>query len=104
MTVAYEPTDYIDRDSLVVGGLYRLKARNLYCGVWNGIQFIGIREKFDRLMLDSAEVPYVTAFPIEKLAQVPDDIELATNSPATHRFNELLWDWLFPYDEAERER
>lgn len=66
----------LDENDLEVGGIYRLKARNMICGVWNGLTFIGIREKFGQRFLDESEVPYSTAFPLEKLGMVSANVRL----------------------------
>ena len=69
--------DVIPIESLTVGRVYRLQARNLIYGVWNGKDFLGIREKFGRRFLDGCEVPYATAFPLEDTGiDVPPQIPL----------------------------
>jgi mono/diheme cytochrome c family protein len=47
-------TSEIDWDALEVGRLYRLRSRNLIAGVWNGLDFVGLRDKFG-IILDAAE-------------------------------------------------
>lgn len=66
------------------GYLYRLRARNILYGVYNGKQsFIGIRDKFNNQYLD-AELHYEasrhfgTATPLEELVQCPIE-DLRTN-------------------------
>ena len=61
------------------GIVYRLKARNIRLGVFDGkAGFIGIREKFKQRFLDTEYhregESYQTADPLEAVASVPVDI------------------------------
>ena len=67
--------------------LYRLNSRNLSLGVFNAkLQgFVGIRYKFDEY-LDTeyhwdTGAPHGTAYPLEELRELPDEIELKENTP-----------------------
>jgi hypothetical protein len=60
-------------------GVYRLQARNLRYGVWTGDLWVGIREKFGDLYLDASEVPGRTAWPLEFIEVLPDEIEAVTS-------------------------
>lgn len=62
-------------------GIYRLIARNLILGVWTGGTWIGIREKFYNYFLDECEVPEHTAWAIEKIGTLPDEIEMRATNP-----------------------
>jgi hypothetical protein len=64
-------------DQLVVGDIYRLRARNLTVGVWTGSTWIGLRRKFGEVFLDECEVPGRTAFALGRLGTVPEGIRLA---------------------------
>ena len=71
------PESYIPIPDLVVGHVYRLRCRNLTFGAYDGKQFVGIREKFGRLYLDSEDhwdtgEPYGTAYPIEDMGPLPE--------------------------------
>jgi len=44
---------YIKKPDLIVRGIYKLKARNLVTGVWDGKAFLGSRSKFDSTFVDS---------------------------------------------------
>jgi len=44
-------TPYVDPTSLVVGGVYKIRSRNLLYGVWDGSQFVGLREKLGSTFL-----------------------------------------------------
>lgn len=73
------PTPYILIPDLIIGHVYRLRCRNLTFGAYDGKQFVGIREKFDRLFLDSEDhwdtgAPHGTAYPIEDLGALPDGV------------------------------
>ena len=47
-------TEFIHRDQLTKGGVYALRSRNLFAGVYDGVEsFIGIREKFGHKDLDA---------------------------------------------------
>lgn len=64
-------------------GIYKLWARNLILGVWTGDQWIGIREKFGSLFLDSCEVPGDDTTPgsaraYERIGVLPNGIEMRT--------------------------
>ncbi len=60
--------------------LYRLLARNLRIGVWDGgrQEFVGIRTKFGRRFLDSENhwdaEEFATASPLEVLGELPTEI------------------------------
>lgn len=62
--------------------LYRLLARNIRLGVWDGDrqEFVGIRTKFGRRFLDSEnhwEAPhFATACPMEVLGELPVEVLL----------------------------
>lgn len=73
---AYEDRRFIPREALEERGVYRLRARNLRFGVWDGEGFVGLRDKFG-LRLDECEVPYSTAFPLKLVAKLPGDYEAA---------------------------
>jgi hypothetical protein len=77
------PDKYVAIEACKNRSVYRLKSRNLPCGVWrsevNG--FIGIREKFGRRYLFTefhwdTGAPYGTAFPLDEIGVLPDKIEL----------------------------
>ena len=57
---------------LIKGNLYRIRSRNLPYGVWNGLWFIGIREKFNALYLSSE-----SGIALEDLGPVPESLVLA---------------------------
>lgn len=71
---------YIPMEQCVRGGVYRIRARNLSVGVYDGNQgFIGIRCKFDHLYLFTEYhwdqgPPYGTVHPIEKIGDLPAEI------------------------------
>jgi hypothetical protein len=77
----------IKRSELRRGDIYRLRARNIRYGVWDGdSQFIGIRDKFglrlDAESLDDPEfAPYNTAVALERVGEVPEGIELSDYLP-----------------------
>ena len=98
--------NYIERADLEVGAIYRLKARNLICGVWDGRVFIGIREKFDNRYLDTCEVPFETAFPLVRLGAVPEGIEVKAREPYGDGVitYQKLFDYLEPIDDNEVDR
>lgn len=60
----------------IVGGVYRLRARNLRFGVWTGHDWVGLREKFGEVFLDESEIPRYTAWPIEHVGTAPEDMVL----------------------------
>lgn len=73
----------IPLDQCEHGYLYRIRSRNLMTGVFNKESngFIGIREKFGNEYLFTeyhwdTGAPFGTVHPVEKLAKVPDDIEI----------------------------
>lgn len=71
-----EPGTYIPIKDLVVGRVYKLNARNLRVGVYDGLEFVGIREKFGSRFLDierhwDADSSFGTAYPIEDLGSIP---------------------------------
>lgn len=72
---------------LIKGNLYRIRSRNLPYGVWNGVWFIGIREKFDVLYLSSE-----SGVPLEDLGPVPGNLVLAESIDRTE--NTELYDFL----------
>lgn len=72
---------------LIKGNLYRIRSRNLPYGVWNGLWFIGIREKFDVLYLSSE-----TGIPLEDLGPVPENLVLAES--IGRQENTELYDFL----------
>ena len=81
---------------------YKLRGRNLECGVYMGESkgFVGIREKFGHRDLDT-EYHYDTGFgtvlPIKELGICPID-DLAENGPPNEerlvKTNQVLFDWL----------
>lgn len=79
---------------LVKGRLYRLLSRNLPYGIYDGNGgFIGIREKFYHLFLDT-EVNGSTAVAVEDLGwDVPEPIVVAEVLPDRHS-NEPLFHFL----------
>lgn len=70
---------FIPLNELTVGAVYRLQARNLNLGVWDGYGFIGIREKWGERFLDACEVPDRTAWAIEQIGVVPEGMDLRTH-------------------------
>jgi hypothetical protein len=103
----------LEKEQLEVGGIYRLRARNLLCGAWTGVTFVGIRYKFGSSFLDEAEVPFATAFPEEKLGEVPDNVSLTAYLPVEDddgdsyvslMENPALREVLNPYQAAEEAR
>lgn len=64
------------------GKVYRLKSRNLACGVWNGKDgFVGIRTKFGLRFLDmeihwDLSESFGTAQALEGLGSIPESISL----------------------------
>ena len=56
--------------------IYTLQARNLRLGVWTGEinGWVGIREKFGDLFLDTCEVPERTAYAKVKIGELPEEI------------------------------
>jgi len=98
-------------EDLVKGHIYRLRSRNLACGVYDGASgFIGIRLKFDERYLfteyyDDGVSPFGTARPKEDLGALPDDVEPVESYPGedkmmgsvkirTARMNKGLFDFL----------
>jgi hypothetical protein len=70
---------------LQIGGIYKLRGRNFDLGVWEGHAFIGIRHKcghtyLDRELHHDSDPNFGTAFPTEKVGQVPEDIVLSVHS------------------------
>jgi hypothetical protein len=68
-------------EQLVVGNIYRVRARNLSFGVFDGQSFLGIREKFgsrylDREFYKDGTGMGGTASPTELLGRVPEGIPL----------------------------
>lgn len=98
----------VNPEEMIVRGIYRLRSRNLRAGVWDGHVFIGLREKFGELRLDSeqpnTEGALGTVFAAERLdLTMAEGIELRTHLDskcsacgAATRFQE--------WTEAERER
>lgn len=88
--------------------LYRIKARNLYIGVYNSEDnmFIGIREKFGRKFLDSENhwncEQFATVKPMEELEELPADIlhEQCIIENDECRENTKLFHWL---EEKEKQ-
>lgn len=67
----------IEISELQVRHVYKLHARNLRIGAWDGRTFIGIREKFSARFLDDCEVAGHTAFALEDTGLVvPDEIPM----------------------------
>jgi hypothetical protein len=70
---------FISKDICKIRTIYRLQSRNLKIGVFTvSNTFIGIRKKFDSEFLDS-ELHWDcggTAFAIEELGTLPEEIEL----------------------------
>ncbi len=73
---------YIPLSDCKVRSVYSLNSRNLKFGVFTTSNtFIGIRNKFDYDFLDH-ELHYErrgTAFPLEKIGEIPEKIELVTS-------------------------
>lgn len=72
---------YIPRVECKKGFLYKLHARNLDIGVFDGKGFIGIRQKFnDRFLFTEYHwddgAPYGTAKPLQELQEVSKDIPI----------------------------
>ena len=65
----------MDRDDLVVGAVYRVRARNFGVAVWDGEQMLGPREKFGHRYLDRETVGW-TIHPdtIERLGEEVFDL------------------------------
>lgn len=74
---------YIPLKECVRGGVYKLRSRNLDLGAYDGNEgFIGIRLKFNERYLfteyhHDQGAPYGTVFPLEKVGQLPDNINLS---------------------------
>jgi hypothetical protein len=84
----------IPLEDLEVRGVYKLRARNLTLGVWDGQNWVGIREKFNHLSLDRSEIPgddtvRGSARAIEKIAILPKSVSMSSD----HR-NRTLFDYL----------
>lgn len=73
--MAYTPPKTIPQEDLIVRRVYLVQARNLLQAVWNGKDFLGIREKFGSRFIDGCEIPYGTCFPLEDMGiDVPENI------------------------------
>ena len=76
--------DMIKLEQLQRGTVYRLRSRNLECGVWNGKDgFVGIRTKFGGRFLDveihwDLSDTFGTALALEALGTIPESISLDT--------------------------
>jgi hypothetical protein len=81
---------------LIKGNLYRIRSRNLPYGVYDGLWFIGIREKFGCLYLSTE-----SGIALEDLGPVPQDLVLAESLGRSE--NKTLYDWLAA-EESRRER
>lgn len=94
------------------GVLYRLRSRNLSCGVWKAdVQgFVGVREKFgDTFCFTEYHygqgAPFGTANAYEELAECPiTDLRDGWVENDRYVNNEELFFWLAPYDDIEREQ
>ncbi len=97
--------DYIALDECQEGTVYRLHSRNLSCGVFDGKNsFIGIREKFDHLFLDS-EVhrdDRGTAVPLEPIGEIPGFIPLKMHLGSRDRITGRAVDFDVPVAEGGR--
>ncbi len=94
--------DNIERiplSEMIYGHLYRLRSRNLACGVYDGNQgFIGIREKLGSIFLDREShwdqgAPYGTAHPQEDLGPLPRHIQVRDRYDAVDRKTGRLVDF-----------
>lgn len=64
------------------GGIYRIRSRNLPIGAYAGNgQFIGIREKFGYLYLDSEWLNATVSQVGERVGTVPEGVALAERDP-----------------------
>lgn len=74
-------TPYVDPTDLVVGGVYKLRSRNLLFGVWDGSQFIGMREKLgSRFLFGEAPNTYAqrgTVTDASLVTKVPEGMDLS---------------------------
>jgi len=64
--------DYIPKDKLIVGAIYKCKARNFTQGTWNGESFDYMRTKFSSTFPDKEfhwdnGAPFGTVKPLEKI-------------------------------------
>lgn len=80
--------DAIPLADLVIRDCYRIGSRNLDVGVWNGEAFLGLREKFGSVFVfgevhwDLSD-SFGTAWAIERVDRLPEDILLAERLPGT---------------------
>lgn len=68
----------MELDEMIPRGVYRLRGRNLDIGVWDGENWIGVREKFGDEFLDRSEVPGRTCTAESFVGMLPDEIETVT--------------------------
>lgn len=90
---------YIPLEQCETGCVYRVNARNFKLAVFDGVSFIGIREKFGNRFLDSEnhwDAPdFATCKPIEKTEhRVPESIKLSEWSGEPSWENAVLFDFL----------
>ena len=67
-------TEWIAEADCIVGRAYKLDARNIRVGIWDGITFHGVRTKFGGTFMDDEYhwdigAPNGTAKPIELLGE-----------------------------------
>lgn len=106
----------MEAEELKRGVVYRLRARNIACGVYDGQGgFIGIRTKFGGRFLDreywgeDAAKPIIgeglvechgTAYPKEKLADLPEGIEVAEGLGTKDEITGRLIEFDKPVDQG----
>ena len=88
-----ESKDCLPLAACVRGHAYRLHARNLTLGVFNGeTGFLGIREKFGARYLfceyhQETGVPFGTVYPLEDLGLAPNDLSIVESLGSFDRRN-----------------
>lgn len=101
----------IRKENMVVGGYYRVQARNFRLGVWSGKGVIGLRTKFGEIYpfqeyhYDDGP-PYGTTHVKELLDRAPDEIELKEylkDEDDKIMANEPLYDWLAAMREKHQQ-
>jgi hypothetical protein len=80
---------------LITGRLYRIRSRNLPYGVYDGFGgFVGIREKFGSLFLDT-EYDQDTAVAVEELGAAPSAVTVTLKGNIhANEANQELYDFL----------
>jgi hypothetical protein len=89
-------------DDLEIGRIYRLQARNLTFAVWNGTDFVGIRDKFGERFLDSCEIPDRTAWALDEVGVVPEGVLLKPYLPTIDSVTERYVAFDKPVDSGGR--